>query len=220
MIRSIQRCEEGSNMHNGHTYTLQLVEELGRLKLADALTEAFDIGTQAPSRGRQSGGSQGGGRHGGDRAGHGRTTNPNPICEEGDDSGEEESWLGTNWVLSEDGDRTPRPTSSAGVGPSHTTGHEGIVPAQTTSHAASTDYKDPPRMSPPVFSGSAHDGGCIFVPTPSMPTPPLVHIPAEDIEPVEGLRRSQRPPVHASDYGTSDGKIRPVRAYGRKRKDH
>ena len=73
----------------------------------------------------------------------------------------------------------------------------------------------------PQFSG-----GCIFVSTPSMPIPPLVHveptmstssptpheeavqieqIPAEDIEPVVGLRRSRRPPAHAPDCGTSDG---------------
>ena len=88
------------------------------------------------------------------------------------------------------------------------------------------DYKDSPRISPPVFSGSAHDGGCIFVPTPGMPTPPLVHveptmsisspipheeavqieqIPAKDTELVVGLRRSRRPPTHAPDYGTDDG---------------
>ena len=81
-------------------------------------------------------------------------------------------------------------------------------------------------MSSPVFSGSAHDGGCIFVPTPSMPTPPLVHVEptmstssptphkeaaqieqilAEDIEPVVGLRRSQRPLAHAPNCGTGDG---------------
>nr|POE73704.1 hypothetical protein CFP56_73394 [Quercus suber] len=66
--------------------------------------------------------------------------------------------------------------SSTGAGPSHSAGHEGTVPAQTTSHGASTDYEDPPRMSPLVFSGSAYDGGCIFVPTPGMPTPPLVHV--------------------------------------------
>ena len=81
-------------------------------------------------------------------------------------------------------------------------------------------------MSSLVFSGSAHDGGCIFVPTPGMPTPLLVHveptmptssptphevavqieqIPAEDIEPVVGLRRSQRLPMHAPNYGTDDG---------------
>ena len=134
-----------------------------------------------------------------------------PFYKEGDDSSVEESWLGTDWVLSDDSGRTLRCTFDAGVGPSHTAGHEDIVPAQTTSRGASTDYEDLPRMSPPVFSESAHDGGCIFVPTPSMPTPPLVHveptmgtssptpheeavqieqISAEDIKPVEGLQRS------------------------------
>ena len=81
-------------------------------------------------------------------------------------------------------------------------------------------------MSPPVFSGFAHDGGCIFVPTPGMLSPPLVHvestmptssptpheeavqieqIPVEDIEPVVGLRRSRRPPRHAPNCETGDG---------------
>nr|POE68779.1 hypothetical protein CFP56_53921 [Quercus suber] len=177
-------------------------------------------------------------------------TEPDPIDEEGDDLGAEESWLGTDWVLSDDGGRTPRCTFSTGARPSHSADHEGTVPTQTTSHSASTDYEDPFRMSPPVFSGSTHDGGCIFVPTPGMPTPPLVHvdltmlsssptpheeaiqieqipveeiepvqieqIPAEDIEPVEGLRRSRRPPAHAPSCRTGDGKIRPVRAHGRK----
>ena len=223
MIRSIQRCDEGSDMHNDLKYTLELVEELGRLKLADALAEASDIGTQRAGRGGQSGGSRGGGRRGG---GRGRMTEPDPIYEEGDDSGAEESWLGTDWVLSDDGGRTPRCTSDVGAGPSHTAGHDVTVPAQTTPRGASPDYEDPPRMSPPVFSGSAHDGECIFVPTPGMPTPPLVHvdpsmatssptpheeavqieqIPAEDIQPVEGLQRSRHPPAHAPDCGTGDG---------------
>nr|POE57308.1 hypothetical protein CFP56_35166 [Quercus suber] len=254
MIRSTQRCDEGSDMHNDLTYTLQLVEELGRLKLADALVEAVHIGTQALGRGGQSRGSRGGGRHGGGRDGRGRMTESDPINEEEDDLGAEESWLGTDWVLSDDGGRTPQCTSSAGAGPSHSAGHEGTVPAQTKSHGASTDYEDLPHMLPPVCSGSAHDGGCIFVPTPGMPTPPLVHvdptmppssptphkeavqiekipaeeiepvqieqIPVEDIEPVEGLRRSRRLPAHAPSCGTGDGKIRPVRAHGWKRKDH
>ena len=38
-------------MHDDLKMTLELVEELGRLKLADALAKAFDIGTQALSRG-------------------------------------------------------------------------------------------------------------------------------------------------------------------------
>ncbi|XP_050248874.1 protein argonaute 1-like [Quercus robur] len=201
-------------MHIDLTFTLELVEELGRLKLANALAEAVDIDTQAPVRGGQCGGSRGGGHRGGGQAGRSRTNESAPIYEEGNEEVVEEAWLGTDW---------------------------GTVPAHTTSYGASTDFEGPPRMSPPVFSGSAHDGGCIFVPTPGMPTPPLVHvdptmsapsqtahgeavqieqIPAEDIEPVEALRRSRRPRAHAPDCGTGDGKIRPVRAYGRKRKDH
>ena len=124
----------------------------------------------------RSGGSRGGGRRGGVRAGHGRTTEPDPIYEEGDDSSAEESWLGTDWVLFNDDGRTPRCTSEAGTGPSHIASHEDTVLAQTMARGASTNYEDPPHMSPPFFSGSAHDGGCIFVPIPSMPTPPLVHV--------------------------------------------
>ena len=81
-------------------------------------------------------------------------------------------------------------------------------------------------MSPPGFSGSAYNGGCIFVHTPGMPTPPLVHveptmstssltphekaiqieqIPAEDIKPMVGLWRSRHLPAHAPDCGTDDG---------------
>nr|POE81918.1 hypothetical protein CFP56_08241 [Quercus suber] len=125
MIRSTQRCDEGSDMHNDLTFTLQLVVELGRLKLAVTLTEAVHISTQALGRGGQSGGSRGGGRRGGGRAGRSRMTKLDPINEEGDDSGAEESWLGTDWVLFDDGGRTPRCTSSAGAGPSHSAGHEG-----------------------------------------------------------------------------------------------
>ena len=226
MIRSIQRCDEGSDMHTDLTFTLELVEELGRLKLVNALAEVVDIGTQAPVRGGQRGGSRGGGHRGGGQAGRSRTTELGPIYEEGNESGAEEAWVGTDWVLSDDDGRTPRCTSGDGTGPSHSVDHQGTVPAHTTSHGASTDYEGPPCMSPPVFSGSAHDGGCIFVPTPGMPTPPLVHvdptmlassqtpygeavqieqIPAEDIEPVEALRRLRRPRAHAPDCGTGDG---------------
>ena len=148
------------------------------------------------------------------------------IYEEGDDLGAEESWLDSDWVLSDDNDRTPRCMSNVGAGPSHIAGHEDIVPAQTTARGASTDYEEPSRMSPPVFSGSAYDGGCIFVPTPGMPTLPLVHmeptmptssptphkeavqieqILIEDIEPVVGLRRSRCPLAHAPNCETGDG---------------
>ena len=225
MLRSIQKCDEGIDMQNDLKMTLEYVDELGRLKLANALTKAANIGPKALVHSGQSGGSRGGGRHGGVQAGRGCTTEPDPIYEEGDDLGAEESWLDTDWVLSDDDSRTPRCTSDAGAGPSHTASHEDTVPAQTTARGASTDYKDPPRMSPLVFSGSAHDGGCIFAPKPGMPTPPLVHveptmptssptpyeeavqieqIPAEDIKLVVGLRRSRRPPAHAPNCGTGD----------------
>ena len=140
--------------------------------------------------------------------------------------GAEESWLDTDWVLSNNDGRTPQCMSDAGAGPSYTASHEDTVPTQTMAPDASMDYEDAPRMSPPIFSGSAHDGGCIFVPTPGMPTPPLVHvertmpsssptphkeavqieqITAKDIEPVVGLWRSRRPPAHAPNCGTGDG---------------
>ena len=99
MIRSIPRCDEGSDMHTDLTFTLELVEELGRLKLANALAEAVDIGTQAPVRGGQRGGSRGGGHRGGGQAGRSRTTESAPIYEEGNEEGVEEAWLGTDWVL-------------------------------------------------------------------------------------------------------------------------
>ena len=194
--------------------------------MANALAKAVDTGAQAPVRGGQCGGSRGGGHRGGGQAGHNRATESAPIYEEGNESGAEEAWLGTDWVLSDDDGRTPRCTSGDGAGPSHSVDHQGTVPAHTTYHGASTDYKGPPRMLPPVFSGSAHDGGCIFVPTPGMPTPPLVHvdptmsapsqtphekavqieqIPVEDIESVEALRRSRHPRAHALNCGTGDG---------------
>ena len=118
MLRSIQKCDKGSNMQNDLKMTLEYVDELGRLKLANALTKAANIGPQAP-----------GGRRAGVRAGRGRTTELDPIYEEGDDLGAEESWLDTDWVLSDDDSRTPRCISDAGAGPSHTAGHEDTVPA-------------------------------------------------------------------------------------------
>ena len=88
MLRSLQRCDEGSNMHNDLKLTLEYVDELGRLKLVNALVEAADIGPQAAGHNGRSGGSQGGGHRGGGQAS--RTIDPDPIYEEGDDSGAEE----------------------------------------------------------------------------------------------------------------------------------
>ena len=124
MLRSIQKCDEGSDMQNDLKMTLEYVDELGRLKLASA-----NIGPQAPIHSGRSGRSRGGGRRGGVRASRGRTTELDPIYEEGGDLGAKESWLDTDWVLSDDDGRTPRCTSDTGVGPSHTAGHEDTVPA-------------------------------------------------------------------------------------------
>ena len=46
MLRSVQRCDEGSDMHYDLKMTLEYVDELGRLKLANALAEATNIGPQ------------------------------------------------------------------------------------------------------------------------------------------------------------------------------
>ena len=48
MLRSIQKCDEGSDMQNDLKMTLEYVDELGRLKLANAHAEAANIGPQAP----------------------------------------------------------------------------------------------------------------------------------------------------------------------------
>ena len=94
-------------MQNDLKMTLEYVDELGQLKLANALAEAANIGPQAPSHSGRSGGSRGGGCRGDVRVGYDRTTEPNPIYEEGDDLGAEESWLGIDWVLFDDDGRTP-----------------------------------------------------------------------------------------------------------------
>ena len=52
-------------MHNDLKNTLEYDGELGQLKLADALAEVSNIGTQALGCGGQNGGFGGGGRHGG-----------------------------------------------------------------------------------------------------------------------------------------------------------
>ena len=83
-------------MHTDLTFTLEFVEELGRLKLANALAEAVDIGTPTLVHGGQRGGSRGGGHCGGGQAGRSRMTESGPIYEEGNESGAEEAWLGTD----------------------------------------------------------------------------------------------------------------------------
>uniref|UniRef100_A0A7N2N0E0 Uncharacterized protein n=1 Tax=Quercus lobata TaxID=97700 RepID=A0A7N2N0E0_QUELO len=99
---------------------------------------------------------------------------------------------------------------------------------QRPSDAQASPRSPPPtRLSPPLFIGSAHDGGCIFVPTPGQPTPPIVQaeptqdpslpnpdesttqikqIQSENIVLVHGLRRSLRTNIHPPGHGTGDSK--------------
>nr|POF05038.1 hypothetical protein CFP56_23573 [Quercus suber] len=123
--------------------------------------------------------------------------------------------LGGDWGMYMDGAGSSRCASDDAAQPSCPAGHAG-------------PWSPPPtRLSPPLFSDFAHDGGCIFVPTPGRLTPHVVQaeptqdlslpnldeptaqieqIQSENIEPVHGLRRSLRTDIHPPGCGTSDGK--------------
>ena len=58
MLRSIQMCDKGSDMHKDLKMTLEYVDKLGQLKLANALAEAANIGPQAPVHNGRSGGDR------------------------------------------------------------------------------------------------------------------------------------------------------------------
>ena len=57
MLRSIQKFDKGSDMQNNLKMTLEYVDELGRLKLANVLAKVANIGPQAPVHSGQNGGS-------------------------------------------------------------------------------------------------------------------------------------------------------------------
>ena len=131
-----------------------------------------------------------------------------------------------DWDMYMDGARSSRCISNAAARPSHPIGHDDS--AEHTSHAQARPQSPlSTRLSPPLFSGSAHKGGYIFVPTPSRLTPPVVQanptqepslpnpdkptaqidqIRSENIEPVHGLRRSLRTDIHPPCCRTGDGK--------------
>ena len=72
-----------------------------------------------------------------------------------------------------DGAGSSRYTSDAAAQPSHLAGHDNG--AEHTSCAQAVPRSPPPtRLSPLLFNDPTHDGGCIFVPTPGRPTPPVV----------------------------------------------
>ena len=72
-----------------------------------------------------------------------------------------------------DGAELSRCTSYVVAQPSHLAGHDNS--AEHISCAQAGPRSPPPtQLSPPLFGGSAHDSGCIFVPTPGRPIPPVV----------------------------------------------
>ena len=125
-----------------------------------------------------------------------------------------------------DGAGSSRCTSDAAAQPFHPVGHDDN--AEHTSCAQAGPRSPPPtQLSPPLFGGSAHDSGCIFVPTPGRPTPPVVQaeptqdpslpnldeptaqieqIQSENIVLVHGLRRSLHINIHPPSCGTGDSK--------------
>nr|POE61374.1 hypothetical protein CFP56_40979 [Quercus suber] len=273
------QCQPGSAMYNQLTKTLDLVGELNRVALDNVRAMASEASTQATTRGGRGGGSRGRGRSGG------RGGGPNIHIDDLDDEA-----LEADWDTYMDGAGSSRCTSDATAQASHPVGHDNsaehtshaqarprsplptplspplfsgsaheggcifvptpglptpaVVQAEPTQEPSLPNPDEPtaqiPPLSPPLFSGSAHEGGCIFVPTPGVPTPPVVQaeptqepslpnpdqpaaqieeIRSENIEPVHGLRRSLRTDIHPPGCGTGDGKMRPAKAAVRKRKD-
>nr|POF08266.1 hypothetical protein CFP56_55666 [Quercus suber] len=131
-------------MYNHLKSTLDLVGELNRVALENVYATATEASTQATGRG-------GGGR--GCNSFRGRIIVAKYILFD-------DEVLEGNWGMYMDGVGSSRCTSDAVAQPSHPAGHDDS--AELTSCAQAGPY------------GSAHDGGCIFVPTPSRSTPPIV----------------------------------------------
>ena len=160
-------------MNNHLKHTIQIVEEFNRVTLENAHV-ASETSTQATSHGGQGGGCQGRGCHGGCRAGHvhrlelEHVNEDESIIEELEDEGACDTYV--------DGVETPQHMSNANVGSSHTIGHEDTLSSQSTSRNDSEEHTShthasprsllPTRPSPSLFTGSTHEGGYIFVPTP------------------------------------------------------
>nr|POE73186.1 hypothetical protein CFP56_58681 [Quercus suber] len=81
------------------------------------------------------------------------------------DIGEHDEVMEGDWGMYMDCSRSSRCTSDDAAQPSHLAGHDDSV--EHISYAQAGPRSPPPsRLSPPLFSDSAHDGGCIFVPIP------------------------------------------------------
>nr|POE96374.1 myosin-11 [Quercus suber] len=174
------QCQPGSEIYNQLTKTLDLVGELNQVALDNAHAMASEATTQATSRGARGGGSRGCGCSGGRGGG--------PDDE--DDLVTQflvvilintivfvqmmRRWRPIEtrtWMASGHCDARRVATAQA----SHPVGHDDS--AKHTSHAQAHPRSPlPTLLSPPLFSGSTHEGGCIFVPTPGRPTPPVVQV--------------------------------------------
>ena len=130
-----------------------------------------------------------------------------------------------DWDMYMDGAGSSQCMSNATAQPSHFVGHDDN--AEHTLHAQADPWSPlPTRLSPPLVSCSAHEGGYIFVPTLGWSTPPVVqveptqepslpnpdelatqieHIRSENIELVHGLRRSLNTDIHPPGCRTGDG---------------
>nr|POE71205.1 hypothetical protein CFP56_29037 [Quercus suber] len=192
-VEMLLQCQPGSKIYNQLTKTLDLVGELNRVALDNVRAMASEASTQATSRGGRGGGSRGRGRSGG-RGGHGGGPDDDEALE-------------ADWDMYMDGAGSSQCTPNATAQASHPVGHDDS--AEHTSNAQARPRSPlPTPLSPSLFSSSAHEGGCIFVPTLGRPTPLVVQaeptqepslpnpdepaaqieqIWSENIEPVHGL---------------------------------
>ncbi|KAL0000067.1 hypothetical protein SO802_019669 [Lithocarpus litseifolius] len=224
-VASLLQCELGSELYNQLLRTLDLVGEFSRVQLENARA-ASEASTQATGRGGRGGGSGGRGGAGGQKGGRGPAHAPVRNSEDEHESGTDDEAFDGDWDMYMDGVRTSRCTSDAAAQPSHPAGHDNSAELGTQAQAGPRSPL-PTRLSPPLVSGSAYDGGCIFVPTPSRTTPPIVQpeptqepslpnpdepaaqielIGSENIERETVLRRSLRTDIHPPGCGTGDGK--------------
>nr|POF06486.1 hypothetical protein CFP56_27898 [Quercus suber] len=163
-VEMLLQCQPGSEIYNQLTKTLDLVGELNRVALDNAHAMASEATIQATSHGGRGGGFGGCGRSRG-RGGHGGGPD--------DEDDLDDEALEADWDTYMDSVGSSRCMSDATAQASHPVGHDDS--AEHTSHAQAHPRSPlPTLLSPPLFSGFTHKGGCIFVSTPGRPTPPVV----------------------------------------------
>ncbi|KAL4651575.1 hypothetical protein ACB092_01G170300 [Castanea dentata] len=171
-------------MYNHLKHTLQIVEELHRVTLENA-HEVSETSTLVRGCSERGGGCRGRGRCRGCQAGCVRMPKQEHVNEDEDEFVIEELKDKGACDTYVNGAKKPRCMFGTDARPSHSVGHEDTLPSQCTFVDDSEEHTShtyvgprsslPTQLSPPLFTGSAHVGGCIFVPTPSRPTPPLIH---------------------------------------------